>query len=154
MRISDWSSDVCSSDLWGGLPRGRFRAPPRARPTPVRTLLRRRGRSPSLPVRRVSPRSPCRHSGPRVSVRSSAYRGSLGKRFQLPRIPGRDYWRGTPGRRCGIADAIADFATVVKVTASETGMEPSALHYVYGQAAERCLLIALVHVEAGLAHRL
>src|SRR3546814_3279144 len=41
MRISDWSSDVCSSDLWTVFPRDRDedRADGRAQPFPVLRLL-------------------------------------------------------------------------------------------------------------------
>src|SRR3546814_7275694 len=54
MRISDWSSDVCSSDLTSALPRGRQKA--RKNWPQRKSLLRRRLPQRRLPQRRLLPR--------------------------------------------------------------------------------------------------
>src|SRR3546814_20570933 len=65
MRISDWSSDVCSSDLMPPHPRCSPTHRRRARhASSVRSTLRfqapdRRARSASAPVRRAACRTPC-----------------------------------------------------------------------------------------------
>src|SRR3546814_16404022 len=72
MRISDWSSDVCSSDLWDS-PAPALRAkrrriydgrpPPHRRPPPWPAPARR------PPARRNRPRSEERREGKSVSIR-------------------------------------------------------------------------------------
>src|SRR3546814_1047514 len=69
MRISDWSSDVCSSDLGGG------RAHPRRSGVPDRAIARDRGSGPQAgadpphdPQNRTGMACPCIDPCPRISI--------------------------------------------------------------------------------------
>src|SRR3546814_517619 len=97
MRISDWSSDVCSSDLWspsrGSLPAAR--AP---------------GRNPAL---RVRPRAAARSTPPR----SGSSAGSASPKRGHPPVPGgrgrspsarRFLWRSPLAAIVGVFEAVAE----------------------------------------------
>src|SRR3546814_9707388 len=68
MRISDWSSDVCSSDLWA--------TPPAHRHPPDRSSRDRQSRTPRPPAPHVAPRRcpkpPLRRPPPATPARSPA----------------------------------------------------------------------------------